>query len=107
MTTGVEFSIPLSVLNNPTGAGIKITAFINNGGHDFLSNQVSGAGILFGNIGAALPDFDLEFSPNGELQYVTVPTPPAVATGGAVPEPGAATLLALAALRFGVRRRRR
>ncbi len=41
VTTGIEFGIPLEALGNPTG-DIKVSAFINGGGHDFLSNQVSG-----------------------------------------------------------------
>lgn len=41
VTTGVEFKVPLSVLGYD-GGPIKICAFINGGGHDFLSNQVLG-----------------------------------------------------------------
>ncbi|QQS08828.1 MAG: hypothetical protein IPK69_12730 [Phycisphaerales bacterium] len=41
-TTGVEIAIPLSAIGNPAGA-IKICAFINGGGHDYLSNQVLGS----------------------------------------------------------------
>jgi hypothetical protein len=48
--TGVEFSIPLSVLGDPTGS-IKLAAFINGGGHDYASNQFAGLGILSGNLG--------------------------------------------------------
>ncbi len=43
--TGIEFSIPLSVIGDPTG-DIKIAAFINNGNHDFLSNQFAGDGLV-------------------------------------------------------------
>jgi len=39
VTTGMEWKIPLSVIGNPTGA-IKVCAFINGSGHDFLANQV-------------------------------------------------------------------
>ncbi len=45
--TGIELAIPLSAIakangSNPTAADLKITAFINGQGHDFLSNMVSG-----------------------------------------------------------------
>jgi hypothetical protein len=62
---------------------------VNNGGHDYLANQVSGEGILLGNLGGLMPNFETEFTGN---QFVTVPAP-AVAAAGAVPEPGAALLL--------------
>ena len=38
---GVELEIPLAALGNPTGC-IKISAFVNGGGHDYVSNQVLG-----------------------------------------------------------------
>jgi hypothetical protein len=41
VTTGVEFAIPLSALGNTTGC-IRVSAFVNGSGHDFLSNQVLG-----------------------------------------------------------------
>lgn len=41
VTTGMEWKIPLSLIGSPTGA-IKICAFINGGGHDYISNQVLG-----------------------------------------------------------------
>lgn len=99
VTTGIEFSIPLSEIGYTSGP-IKITAFVNNGGHDYLANQVSGEGILIGNLGSLMPDFELEFTGN---QFVTIP-PAATAAVGAVPEPTAALLLlsgigAIAALR--------
>jgi MYXO-CTERM domain-containing protein len=103
--TGLEFSIPLSVLGNPTGTGIKITAFINGGSHDFLANQVSGTGVLLGNLGGAMPDFELEFP--GTDQFVTVPNPVSVGASAGVPEPAAASLAALALAALGATRRRR
>lgn len=39
--TGMEFLIPLAAIGNPTGP-FKVSAMINGGGHDFLSNQVLG-----------------------------------------------------------------
>ncbi len=41
VTTGVEFKIPLSLIGYTTGQ-IKICAFVNGNGHDYLSNQVMG-----------------------------------------------------------------
>jgi hypothetical protein len=40
VTTGIEIVIPLSYLGDPQ-AGVKVLAFVNGGGHDFLSNQVA------------------------------------------------------------------
>jgi hypothetical protein len=105
VTTGIEFSIPLSEIGYTSGA-IKLTAFINNGGHDFLANQVSGVGILSGNIGNLMPDFEIEFSPNGEDQFITIPAA-ATAAAGAIPEPGSALLAGMAVVAaLGVARRR-
>lgn len=41
VTTGIEVSIPLSAIGNPSGC-FKVCAFINGGGHDYVSNQVLG-----------------------------------------------------------------
>jgi hypothetical protein len=105
VTTGIEFSIPLSAIGDPTG-DIKITAFINNGSHDYLSNQVSGEGIVAANIGNLMPDFEVEFDGN---QYVTVPNPGAGAgalAANAVPEPASVGLAIVAALAvLGLKRR--
>ncbi|MFG0330766.1 MAG: hypothetical protein ACF8PN_12825 [Phycisphaerales bacterium] len=37
--TGIEMAIPLTAIGNPFGS-IKVCAFVNGGGHDFMSNQV-------------------------------------------------------------------
>jgi hypothetical protein len=62
VTTGVEYRISLSELGWDGESCIKIAGFINNGGHNFLSNQVVGglpvgtnnlggpAGVNFANI---------------------------------------------------------
>lgn len=53
VATGTELSIPLAALGNPAvGSVIKISAFINGGNHDFLSNQIlSGYPINQGQVG--------------------------------------------------------
>ena len=85
--TGFEFSIPLSEIGYTSGP-IKLTAFINNGGHDFLANQVSGTGILTGNLGSLMPFFETEFA--GE-QFVTIPAA-ATSAAASIPEPASAVL---------------
>jgi hypothetical protein len=50
VTTGLEFSIPLSEIGSPNG-NFKVVAFVNGGGHHYLSNQIAGDGILGGNLG--------------------------------------------------------
>ena len=40
--TGVEVRIPLSAIQGYAGGDLKICAFINGGGHDYMSNQVIG-----------------------------------------------------------------
>ena len=89
--TGLEFSIPLSALGNPTG-DIKLLAYINGTGHDFASNQFSGVGVLTGNFGNLPPDLSTEAEGD---QFVTIGAPAAAAA--AVPEPTSLMLLALAA----------
>jgi hypothetical protein len=39
--TGIELGIPLAAIGSPTGA-VKICAFVNGQGHDFVENQVLG-----------------------------------------------------------------
>ncbi|HMS55559.1 MAG TPA: hypothetical protein PKA27_09185 [Fimbriimonadaceae bacterium] len=41
VTTGLEYAIPLAAIGNPVGK-IRISAYVNGVGHDFLSNQVLG-----------------------------------------------------------------
>jgi PEP-CTERM motif len=43
VTTGMEFSVALADIGNPAvGSTIKIAAMINNGDHNYLSNQILG-----------------------------------------------------------------
>jgi hypothetical protein len=49
--TGIEFSVPLSVLGN-ISSEIKIAAFIGNGNYGNVSNQFAGVGVLQGNLGS-------------------------------------------------------
>ncbi len=71
--TGIEFSLPLSVLGDPT-TDIKIAAFIGNGKHDNVSNQFAGIGVLRNNLGS--PGSINLASITGN-QFVTVPVPSA------------------------------
>jgi hypothetical protein len=94
VTTGMEFSIPLSEIGDPASlSDIKITTFINNGSHDFISNQVSGVGILDENISA--PGF-ADFSLFDGDQFVTLSVP-AVAAASAVPEPSSIAMVLIMA----------
>jgi hypothetical protein len=99
--TGLEFSIPLSALGNPTG-DIKLLAFVNSGGHDFVANQFSGEGVLQGNFGGLPPDLEFEAPGN---QFVVISQGVAIAT--AVPEPNCLVLLGYAAVAWGLVSRRR
>ena len=67
VVTGVEFAIPLLELGSPAGA-IRIAAFVNGGGHDFVSNQVlAGAGLGTPNLGEPRA---LDFNAIAGTQYV-------------------------------------
>jgi len=100
VTTGIEFSIPLSEIGNPTG-DISLTIFVNGGTHDYASNQWSGTGILDANLGGNgfggytgdLAGVNMnDFAGD---QFVTVPNPGA-GGGSAVPEPASALLILMA-----------
>lgn len=96
VTTGMEFSIDLADLGNPgNGDVIKIAAMINNGDHNYLSNQIlgglaapqgnlggDGSGGFTGTLGG------VNFENLAGLQYFTI----------TVPEPSALALLALGGL---------
>lgn len=76
--TGMEFAISLSALGSPVG-DIKISAFINGGGHDYVSNQVLGGVGGAGNL--ADPSF-VNMNQYAGNQYAVVPEPGTIAALG-------------------------
>jgi hypothetical protein len=106
VTTGMEFSIALADLGNPgPGSVIKIAALINNGDHNYVSNQILGplpagqgnlGGDGSGNFTGTLGGVNLNNFAG--LQYFTVTV---------VPEPATMSLIGLAiAGLVGARRRK-
>ena len=55
VVTGVEIHIPLDALGHAAGDPIRVSAFINGSGHDFISNQVLGG--LGGSANLGFPRF--------------------------------------------------
>jgi hypothetical protein len=78
VTTGIELAIPLSLLEGWDGGDIKVCAFINGGGHDFVSNQVIGGIGGGGNLGE--PRF-VNFDFVGGDQFFVVEAPAAPVLG--------------------------
>ena len=68
--TGIEFSIPLSVIGATTD-DIRVPAFVGSGPHNFVSNQFSGAGTPGGNLGSNY--FSINLANITGDQFVTVP----------------------------------
>ncbi len=99
VTTGLEFSIALSDLGLPAG-DINIMAFVNNGDHNYVSNQVlgglaAGTGNLGGDgAGGFTGTAPIDWTSFAGDQYFTV----------TVPEPTSLALIGLAGL--GLLRRR-
>lgn len=98
VTTGIELVIPLSSIGSPgNGSVIKISAHVNGGSHDFLSNQfLGGLPAGFGNLGnngsGGLDHVDLSTIDGDQFFAVTVP------------EPTSLVLLALAGMAIARRR---
>ncbi|QDT00804.1 PEP-CTERM sorting domain-containing protein [Adhaeretor mobilis] len=109
VVTGIEFSIPLSEIGNPTG-DIRIAAFVNSGDHNYASNQFAGDGILRGNlggdgVGGSIGDLlGVDLSAIAGDQFVTVSQ--AVPIASAVPEPSSLVLCLLAGCSGLIRRKR-
>ena len=92
VSTGVEVSIALADIGY-TGGNIRISAFINGSGQDFLSNQVLG-GLPSGTANLGEPR-NVDFRQYAGDQYFTL----------VVPEPTTLGLIAGAAI-LGLRRRK-
>jgi PEP-CTERM motif len=106
VTTGMEFSIALADLGNPSfGTTIRIAAMINNGDHNFLSNQIlgplaEGTGNLGGDGGGGFTGnlAGVNFNQFAGQQYFEI---------RAVPEPTSVALALLALCSIGTTVRRR
>jgi hypothetical protein len=68
VTRGVELAIPLGAIGSPTSF-IRVCAFLNGGGHDFVSNQVLGP--LVGNCNLGEPR-NVKFASIPHDQYFAV-----------------------------------
>ncbi|MEI7578176.1 MAG: PEP-CTERM sorting domain-containing protein [Armatimonadota bacterium] len=81
VTTGVEISIPVSLLGNVTwGQGLRVSAFINGDSGNFLSNQVLG-GLPSGTANLGNPT-SVNFNNIAGNQFVAVPEPASMAVLG-------------------------
>jgi hypothetical protein len=85
VTTGLELLIPLSAIGNPSGE-IRVSAMVNAGNHDFLSNQFLGGltppqsnlgGDGAGNFTGDVSGINLD-SMTGDQFFVVIPEPASV-----------------------------
>ncbi len=71
---GLEFVLPLAALGSPTGS-LKVAAILNNGAHDYLSNQIL-AGLPNGTANlATAPAVNFASAANTGNQFFTVNIP--------------------------------
>jgi hypothetical protein len=103
VTTGMEFSISLADLGNPVDGVIRIAAMIDNGDHNYLSNQIlgglpGGTGNLGGDGAGGFTGSlsGVNFNNFAGLQYFEI----------VVPAPGTVGVLAFAGFAAIGRRRR-
>lgn len=93
VTTGLELVIPLVALGNPApGTFIRISAHVNGGNHDYLSNQSLGGfaapqinlgGDGFGGFNGTVGQLDMnDYAGNQYFSVLVVPEPSALALGG-------------------------
>jgi hypothetical protein len=88
--TGIELRIPLTAIAGYAGGAIRVCAFINGGGHDFVSNQVLGGLSGGGNLGEPrLVDFRL--TPGLQWFVAADPCTTVSRSSGALGSVGAAT----------------
>ena len=97
VNTGLELSISLADLGNPTGP-IRVMLLQNNDNHDFVSNQSLG-GLPVGTQNLGSPASGIDFSSIAGDQFFTVNVK-------AIPEPITAGFLAIGVTALVSRRRR-
>ncbi len=90
VTTGVELAIPFGAIGITGPTIIKVCAFINGVGHDYLSNQVLGGIGGGGNLGEPR-NVNFDNIPGDQFFYVVVPEPASLLALSA----GLASVLAL------------
>ncbi|NUQ66762.1 MAG: hypothetical protein HUU18_00570 [Phycisphaerales bacterium] len=76
---GIEMCIPLAAIGNPSIAGMKGVAFINGGGHDYMSNQVLGG---LGGMGNLAEPRNVNFANIAGDQFFRIPSPGSLALLG-------------------------
>lgn len=88
--TGIELRMPLSAIGGYSGGAIRVCAFINGGGHDFVSNQIMGG--LGGGPNLAEPRFvDFRLAPGVQWFIASDPCTTVARSSGPLGSIGAAT----------------